>query len=83
MRTAGPTTEVVVREGAHMLNWVAAAVSSVAQWASWIGKDNGPAVGRKSRGAWRVLALLGSTQLWVAVILFGGLVLWWTYRTAP
>lgn len=64
-----------------MFDWVAKAVSSIAQWAYWIGKENGPAVGTKSRRTWRGLALWGYVQFWVAVSLLAGIVLWWTYAT--
>lgn len=64
-----------------MFDWVASTVCSLAQWAYWIGKENGPAVGRKSQRTWRGLAFLGQVQFWVAVSLLAGLALWWTYTT--
>lgn len=64
-----------------MFDWIANAVSSLAQWAFWIGRDNGPAVGRRSRRTWRGLAFLGRVQLWCAVVLVAGLVLSWAYAT--
>jgi hypothetical protein len=62
-----------------MFDWVADAVSSFAQWAYWIGKGNGPAVGRKSQRTWGGLAFLGRVQWWTAVTVLVGLVLWWMY----
>jgi hypothetical protein len=64
-----------------VLDWITGTISSLAQWAFWIGKENGPAVGRKSRRTWRGLALLGRVQLWVAVTVLAGLWLGWTYAT--
>ena len=62
-----------------MLDWLTDIISSLARWAYWIGRDNGPAVGRRSRSAWRGLAFLGRAQFWAAMMLLGGLLLWWTY----
>lgn len=64
-----------------MFGWVANIISPLAQWVYWTGKENGPAMGRKSRRTWRGLAVLGSVQFWGAVSLLGGLVSWWTYTT--
>jgi hypothetical protein len=64
-----------------MLDSVANIVTSLAQWAYRIGKENGPAVGRKSQRTWSGLAFLGRVQFWVALTLLAGLVLWWTYAT--
>lgn len=64
-----------------MFDWVTGTVSSLAQWAYWTGRDNGPAVGRRSRRTWRGLARLGRVQLWLAAALLVGLVLWWAYAT--
>ncbi len=62
-----------------MFDWVANTVSSLAQWAHWLGKENGPAVGRKSQRTWRGLVFLGRVQFWAVVTLIVGLVLWLTY----
>lgn len=64
-----------------MLDQITDAVSSLAAWASGTGRDHGPAVGRRSRRAWRGLALLGRVQLWVVVALVVALALTWTYAT--
>ena len=64
-----------------MVDWVAGTISSLARWAYWTGREDGPAVGRRSRRTWRGLVLLGRVQLWVAVTLLAGLGLWWGYLT--
>jgi hypothetical protein len=64
-----------------MIDWVANTVASLVQWVYWIGRENGPAVGRRSRRTWRGLALLGRVQLWIALTVVAALVLTWTYAT--
>ena len=64
-----------------MLGWIVNVVSSLAQWAYRIGKDNGPAVGTASRRTWEGLAILGRAQFWVSVGMLAGLALGLLYAT--
>jgi len=55
--------------------------SRVAVLAGWLGPENGPAVGRRSKGAWRWLVAIGRFEWRAAVALLVACFVWLVYAT--
>ena len=62
-----------------LVHLVGRVIGETATWARWIGRDQGPATGPRSRRTWQWLVTLGTWEwsVWLTVLAAALVLAWW------